>query len=67
MYHGFEKSNCHMAMHPHEFIKLITKIEVSCPNLNIHKSKEVIVVTHESKVGITYCFMVLATNEEMAC
>jgi hypothetical protein len=37
---------------------------MSCLYLNIHKSKEV-VVTHESKVGITYYSMVLATNERM--
>jgi hypothetical protein len=50
-----------------EFMKLITRINMSCPNLNIHKSKKVIDVTHESKAGITYCSMVLTTNDRMAC
>jgi hypothetical protein len=50
-----------------KFIKLITRTNVSCLDLDIHKSKEVIVVTHESKVRITYCSMVLATNVGMAC
>ncbi len=47
-----------------EIMKLITKTNMSCLHLNIHKSKK-IVVTHESKVGITYYSMVLATNERM--
>jgi hypothetical protein len=34
---------------------------MSCPNLNIHKSKKVIDVTHESKARITYCSIVLTT------
>jgi len=50
-----------------EIMKLITKTNVSCLDLNIHKSKEVVVVTHESKMGVTYYSMVLATNEKMAC
>lgn len=49
----------------YEFIKLITKANVSCPNMDIHKSKEV--VTQESKTSITYYSMVLATNEGMTC
>jgi hypothetical protein len=47
-------------------MKLITKTNMSCQDLNIHKSKEVIIITQESKIGITYCSMVLATNEMMA-
>ncbi len=55
-----------MARHMHnEFIKLTTKTNVSCLDLGIHKSKEVVVVTHDFKVGIAYCSMVLATNERM--
>ncbi len=50
-----------------EFMKLITKTNMSCQDQDIHKSKEVIIVTHESKAEITYCSMVLATNEGMAC
>jgi hypothetical protein len=50
-----------------EFMKLIIKTNESCPNLDIHKSKEVIVVTHEFKMGITHYSMVLTTNEGMAC
>jgi hypothetical protein len=50
-----------------EFMKLIIRTNVLCLNLDIHKSKEVVVVTHESKMGITYCSMILATNEMMAC
>jgi hypothetical protein len=45
----------------------IAKTSMSCPNLDIQKLKKTIVVTHESKAGITYCSMVLATNEGMAC
>ncbi len=57
-----------MARHEHaKFIKLATRTNVSCLDLGIHKSKEVVVVTHEYEMGITYCSMVLATNEEMAC
>jgi hypothetical protein len=55
-----------MARHPSEFMKLITRTNVSC-DLDIHKSKEIVVVTHESKARITNCSMVLATNERMAC
>jgi len=50
-----------------EFMKSIIRINMSCPNLDIHKLKKVIVVTHESKVGITCCSMVLTTDEKMAC
>jgi hypothetical protein len=50
-----------------EFMKLITKTNMSCQDLNIHKSKEANIVTYESKEGITYCSMVLATNEGIAC
>ncbi len=50
-----------------EFMKLITKTNMSCQDLDIHKSKEAIIITHESKVEIAYCSMVLATNERMAC
>jgi hypothetical protein len=35
-----------------------------CLDLDIHRSKEIVDVTQESKVGITYCSMVLATNIE---
>jgi ABC-type cobalamin/Fe3+-siderophores transport system ATPase subunit len=57
-----------MARHEHtKFIKLATRTNVSCLDLGIHKSKEVVVVTHEYEMGITYCSMVLATNEGMAC
>jgi hypothetical protein len=39
-----------------------------CLYLDIHKSKEVVDVTQESKVGITYRSMVLATNiDGIAC
>ncbi len=48
-------------------MKLMTSADVSCLDLDIHKSNEVVVVTHESKAVITYCSMVLATNEGMAC
>jgi hypothetical protein len=50
-----------------EFMKLIIRTNVSCPNLDIHKSKEAIAITYESKMGITYYSMVLTTNEVMAC
>jgi hypothetical protein len=50
-----------------EFMKLITKTNMSCQDLNIHKSKEAIIVTHESKMEIAYFSMVLATNEGMPC
>jgi len=57
-----------MARHEHvEFIKLTTRTNVSCLDLGIHKSKDIVVVTHEFEMGITYCSMVLATNERMAC
>jgi ABC-type cobalamin/Fe3+-siderophores transport system ATPase subunit len=57
-----------MARHGHiEFIKLTTRTNVSCLDLGIQKSKEVIVLTHESEMGITYCSMVLIINEGMAC
>jgi hypothetical protein len=49
----------------YDFMKLITRANVSCPNLDIHKSKDVI--TQESKARITYYSMVLATNEGMTC
>jgi hypothetical protein len=45
----------------------IAKTNMSCPDLDIHKSKETIVVTHESKTIIIYYSMVLTTNEGMAC
>jgi hypothetical protein len=48
-------------------MKLITKTNMSCQDLNIHKSKEAIIVTHESKMEIAYFSMVLATNEGMPC
>jgi hypothetical protein len=48
-------------------MKSITKTNMSCQDLNIHKSKEAIIVAHESKVEIAYCSIVLATNEGMAC
>ncbi len=63
----FKKSHCHMARHLSEFMKLITRTNVSCLDLDIHKSKEIVVVTHESKTIIIDCSMVLATNERMAC
>jgi hypothetical protein len=50
-----------------EYMKLIIRTNVSCLELDNHKSKEAIVVTYESKVGITYYSMDLATNEGMAC
>jgi hypothetical protein len=50
-----------------EFMKLITITNVSYSDLNIHKSKEIVVVTHESKARIIDCSIVLATNEGMAC
>ncbi len=53
---------------PHyEFMKLIIGPNVSCLDLNIHKSKETIVITHESKVNIAYCSLFLATNERLTC
>jgi hypothetical protein len=48
-----------------EIMKLIAKTNMSCLDLNIHKSKEVL--TYESKMEITYYFMVLTTNEVMTC
>jgi hypothetical protein len=48
-------------------MKLITRTNVSYLDLHIHKSKEIVVVTHESKARIIDCSMVLATNEGMAC
>ncbi len=65
-------SNCiisfkKFAMHTHyELMKFITRTNVSHLNFNIHKSIK-IVVTQESKVGITYISIVLAINERMAC
>ncbi len=48
---------------PHyKFMKLIM-----CLDLDIHKSKETIVVTHESKANIANCSFFLATNERMIC
>ncbi len=38
---------------------------VLCPNLDIHKSKDVIAITQDSKVGITYFSMVLKTWKQM--
>jgi hypothetical protein len=53
---------------PHyEFMKLITWANVSCLDRDMHKSEENIVVTHESKVNIAYCYLFLATNESMTC
>jgi hypothetical protein len=46
-------------------MKLITRTNMSCPNLDIHKSKENVVITHESKMEIIYCSMVSTTNERM--
>jgi len=40
---------------------------VLCPNLDIHKSNEVVVVTKESKVNNTYLSIVLATKDGMTC
>jgi len=45
-----------------EFIKLITMVNVSCPDLDIHKSKDAIAITQDSMVGITYSSMVLETE-----
>jgi hypothetical protein len=40
-----------MTRHGHsEFIKLTTRTNASCLDLRIHKSKEVVVVTHESEM-----------------
>jgi hypothetical protein len=64
---GFKKSHVTWQGTHCEFMKLMTSASVTCLDLNIHKSNEVVAVTHESKVGITYCSMVLATNERMAC
>jgi len=50
-----------------EFMKLITRTNMSCPNLDFDKSKGNIIITHESKMEIIYYFMVLTTNERMAC
>jgi hypothetical protein len=43
-------------------MKLITRANVSCPNLDIHKYKKIIVVIQDSRVGITNFSMVLVTN-----
>jgi hypothetical protein len=51
----------------YEFMKLMTSANVSRPDLDIHKSNEIIAVTHESKTNITDCSVVLTTNEGMAC
>jgi hypothetical protein len=45
-----------------EFIKLITRTNVQCLDFDIHKSKHVVGITHESKMGITYCSKVLTTK-----
>jgi hypothetical protein len=50
----------------YELMKFITRTNVSYLDFNIHKSKE-IVVTQESKVGITYISVVLVINERMTC
>ncbi len=42
-----------------ELMKLITRTNVSCLDLDMHKSKDIITITHQS--------MVLTTNERMAC
>jgi hypothetical protein len=42
-----------------EFIKLIKRANVSCPHLDIHKSKDVVVVIEDSRARITYSSMVL--------
>jgi hypothetical protein len=34
---------------------------VSCPNLDIYKSKDVVAITQDFRVGITYSSMVLKT------
>jgi hypothetical protein len=48
-----------MARQPIEFMKLITKIKMSCLNLDIHKLKEV-VVGHMNPKWDSYYSMVLA-------
>jgi hypothetical protein len=51
-------------MHTHyELMKFITRTNLSHLNYQIHKSIE-IVVTQESKVGITYISIILAINEK---
>jgi hypothetical protein len=47
-------------------MKLITRANVSCPNLDIHKTKEIFAVIQDSKVSITNFSMVLAINIGMA-
>jgi hypothetical protein len=50
-----------------EFMKLMIRRNVLCPNFDIHKFKKTIAITHESKTRITHYSMVLTTNERMAC
>jgi hypothetical protein len=62
---NFSFKNFAMRTH-YELMKFITRTNVSYLDFNIHKSKE-IVVTQESKVGITYISVVLVINERMTC
>jgi hypothetical protein len=62
---NFNFKNFAMRTH-YELMKFITRTNVSYLDFNIHKSKE-IVVTQESKVGITYISVVLVINERMTC
>jgi hypothetical protein len=50
----------------YEFIKLITRANVLCLDLDIHKSKDDVAVTQDYRARITYSFMVLETNVGMA-
>jgi hypothetical protein len=50
----------------YEFVKLITRANVLCLDLDIHKSKDDVVVIQDSKAKITYYSMVLETTVEMA-
>jgi hypothetical protein len=49
----------------YEFIKLITRANVLCLDLDIHKSKDDVAVTQDYRAKITYSSMVLETNVGM--
>jgi len=50
-----------------EFMKLITRANVSCLDVDIHKSKEVFPMIQDFKTNTTIFSVVLATNLGMAC